>query len=178
MRATGIVRRIDDLGRVVIPKEIRRTMRIREGEPLEIYTDKDGEVIFKKYSPLGEISTLSSKYAEALNKAAGIPVAVCDRDTVVAVAGVSGRDILEKPISDSVSSVLEKRQSYTSAEAGNGIELTENGNGKVSYLTPIIAEGDVIGGIMLLAREGFIPDESERKMINTGALFLSKQLEL
>ncbi|MGI6715683.1 MAG: stage V sporulation T C-terminal domain-containing protein [Eubacteriales bacterium] len=178
MRATGIVRRIDDLGRVVIPKEIRRTMRIREGEPLEIYTDKDGEVIFKKYSPLGEISTFSAKYAEALNKAAGIPVAVCDRDTVVAVAGVSGRELVEKPISDSISAMLEKRQSYNSPEAGSGIELTENGAGKVSYLTPIISDGDVIGGIMLLARDGYVPDDSERKMINAGALFLSKQLEL
>ncbi|MDD4124128.1 MAG: stage V sporulation T C-terminal domain-containing protein [Eubacteriales bacterium] len=178
MRATGIVRRIDDLGRVVIPKEIRRTMRIREGEPLEIYTDKDGEVIFKKYSPLGEISTFSAKYADALNKAAGIPVAVCDRDTVVAVAGINGREYLEKPISGSISSALEKRQSFTAAEAGTGIELTEHGTGRVSYLTPIISDGDVIGGIMLLAREGCTPDESERKMINTGALFLSKQLEL
>jgi AbrB family transcriptional regulator (stage V sporulation protein T) len=178
MRATGIVRRIDDLGRVVIPKEIRRTMRIREGEPLEIFTDKDGEVIFKKYSPLGEITNFSAKYAEALNKAAGIPVAVCDRDSVVAVAGISGKEYLEKPISVSISSVLEKRQTFTAAEAGTGIELIDNGTGRVSYLSPIISDGDVIGGIMLLAREGRSPDESERKMINTGALFLSKQLEV
>ncbi|MFA6729585.1 MAG: stage V sporulation T C-terminal domain-containing protein [Eubacteriales bacterium] len=180
MRATGIVRRIDDLGRVVIPKEIRRTMRIREGEPLEIFTDKDGEVIFKKYSPLGEISSFSAKYAEALNKAAGIPVAICDRDSVVAVAGVSSsnKEYLEKPISISVSSVLEKRQPFTATEAGSGIELTDAGLGRVSYLAPIISDGDIIGGVMLLAREGYTPDESEQKMINTGALFLSKQLEM
>ena len=88
MKATGIVRRIDDLGRVVIPKEIRRTMRIREGDPLEIYTDNDGEVIFKKYSPIGELSAFASKYAEVLSKIGGYPVVVCDRDHVISVAGV------------------------------------------------------------------------------------------
>lgn len=71
MKATGIVRRIDDLGRVVIPKEIRRTMRIREGDPLEIYTDNDGEVIFKKYSPIGELSGFAGIYAEVLHKTGG-----------------------------------------------------------------------------------------------------------
>ncbi len=113
-----------------------------------------------------------------MNKAAGIPVAVCDRDTVVAVAGANSKEYLEKQISGSVTTALEKRQPFTAAEAGAGIELTDSGMGRVSYLSPIISDGDVIGGIMLLAREGYMPDESERKMINTGALFLSKQLEL
>ena len=94
MKATGIVRRIDDLGRVVIPKEIRRTMRIREGDPLEIYTDTDGQVIFKKYSPMGELSEFAVQICDALHKTTGEIAAVCDRDTVIAVAGGGKRELL------------------------------------------------------------------------------------
>ena len=100
MKATGIVRRIDDLGRVVIPKEIRRTMRIREGDPLEIYTDRDGEVIFKKYSPIGEMASFASQYVETLNKVCTMSVVVTDRDMIIACAGVSKKEYLEKPVSD------------------------------------------------------------------------------
>ena len=89
MRATGIVRRIDDLGRVVIPKEIRRTMRIREGDPLEIYTDREGEVIFKKYSPIGEMNSFAAQYAEALHRTADMCVVITDRDAVIAVSGAA-----------------------------------------------------------------------------------------
>lgn len=180
MRATGIVRRIDDLGRVVIPKEIRRTMRIREGEPLEIFTNKDGEVIFKKYSPIGEVGDFTGQYAEAVNKSSGIPVAICDNDTVIAVAGVPKKDLLEKPISTALFDVIEKRQSY-SASSGNSVplEVTENGSGTVSFLSPIVAEGNVIGAVMSLQKEnGSSPDDAEKKLISTGAMFLSSQLEL
>lgn len=95
MKATGIVRRIDDLGRIVIPKEIRRTMRIREGDPLEIYTSPEGEVIFKKYSPVGEISSAASQYADVLSKVGGCPAVICDRDHVIAVSGMSKKEIIE-----------------------------------------------------------------------------------
>ena len=95
MKATGIVRRIDDLGRVVIPKEIRRTMRIREGDPLEIYTDTDGQVIFKKYSPMGELSEFAAQICDALHKTTGGIAAVCDRDAVIAVAGGGKRELLD-----------------------------------------------------------------------------------
>ncbi len=99
MKATGIVRRIDDLGRVVIPKEIRRTMRIREGDPLEIFTDNDGEVIFKKYSPIGELSSFAGQYGEVLFKTGGYPVIICDRDHVISVAGVSKKELIERRVS-------------------------------------------------------------------------------
>jgi AbrB family transcriptional regulator, stage V sporulation protein T len=89
MKATGIVRRIDDLGRVVIPKEIRRTLRIREGDPLEIFVDRDGEVILKKYSPISELGDFAKEYAEALYDSLGNPILICDRDTYIAVAGSS-----------------------------------------------------------------------------------------
>ena len=97
MKATGIVRRIDDLGRVVIPKEIRRTQLIRVGDPLEIFVSGAGEVIFKKYSPIGELSAFATSYAEVLYKAAGASVAIADRDRVVAAAGAA-RDAVERSL--------------------------------------------------------------------------------
>ena len=113
MKATGIVRRIDDLGRVVIPKEIRRTMRIREGDPLEIYTARDGEVIFKKYSPMGELETFAGELAEALSRTAGFSCAICDRDAVIAVAGGAKKDLAEKTISNDLESLMEQRHTNT-----------------------------------------------------------------
>ena len=107
MKATGIVRRIDDLGRVVIPKEIRRTMRIREGDPLEIYTDREGEVIFKKYSPIGELTTFASQYADTLYKTCNLEVLICDRDAVIAVAGVSKKEYMDKPLSSELDEIMQ-----------------------------------------------------------------------
>ncbi len=115
MKATGIVRRIDDLGRVVIPKEIRRTLRIREGDPLEIFTDAQGGVIFRKYSPVGELSTFAAEYAEVLHHTANLPTIVCDRDHVVAVAGVSKKEYLERRITPELEEYLKSRHSFISA---------------------------------------------------------------
>ncbi|MBQ4648983.1 MAG: AbrB/MazE/SpoVT family DNA-binding domain-containing protein [Clostridia bacterium] len=180
MKATGIVRRIDDLGRVVIPKEIRRTMRIREGEPLEIFTDKDGEVIFKKYSPIGEVGTFTGQFADAINKACGIPVAICDNDTVVAVSGVPKKDLLEKPISQTLYETMGRRQSYSATPDGTfSLEVAENSGSHVSFMSPIVAEGNVIGAVMSLQKQnGQSPDEAEKKLISTGAMFLSSQMEV
>ena len=99
MKATGIVRRIDDLGRVVIPKEIRRTMRIREGDPLEIFTDREGGVIFKKYSQMGDISDFAGQLCDTISRVAGLPAVITDRDSCIAVAGVPRRELLDKPVS-------------------------------------------------------------------------------
>ncbi|HAN20305.1 MAG: stage V sporulation protein T [Clostridiales bacterium GWF2_36_10] len=179
MKATGIVRRIDDLGRIVIPKEIRRSLRIREGEPLEIFTDKEGGVVFKKYSPIGEVGEFTMQYAEAINKSSGIPVAICDLDNIIAVAGVSKKDYLEKPISSQMSNLLERRQIYTSTSNVDELSITEDSEGRVSYLSPIISEGSVVGAVMALkSSEKPLSDETDKKLINTGALFLSKQLEV
>ena len=117
MKATGIVRRIDDLGRVVIPKEISRTLRIREGDPLEIYTATDGEVIFKKYSPVGELSVFASQYAEVLSRVSGLPVIICDKDHVIAASGVSKRELLERRVSPVLENYMESRKSYTATQA-------------------------------------------------------------
>ena len=136
MKATGIVRRIDDLGRVVIPKEIRRTMRIREGDPLEIFTDRDGEVIFKKYSPIGELLGFAMQYAETLYKTSNHPVVVCDRDTVVAFAGVPKKECSEKKISADVESVMESRQMYC-RKNGSREFCVIDGNEKICYTNRI-----------------------------------------
>ena len=179
MKATGIVRRIDDLGRIVIPKEIRRTMRIREGDPLEIYTDTEGEVIFKKYSPIGELSDFAGQYAEVLFKTAGTPVLVCDRDHVVAVSGLPKKEILERRISPALEEMIEQRKPYV-FERGSGrrFQPVEGVERCASVQYPIVAAGDVCGSIMFLASEdGEEPSEAEEKLIQTAAGFLGKQME-
>ena len=182
MRATGIVRRIDDLGRVVIPKEIRRTMHIREGEPLEIFTDKEGGVIFKKYSPIGEVSEFTMQYAEAINKTSGLPVAICDMDNVIAAAGVPKRELLSQPITGQLAQLLEKRKSFFASESGDEIPVTEMAEDHISYLSPIVSEGNVIGAVMSLKRKDAAPEapraDAEKQLIDTGAAFLSRQMEI
>ena len=177
MKATGIVRRIDDLGRVVIPKEIRRSLRIHEGEALEIFTNNEGGVVFQKYSPIGEVSQFTMQYAEAIHKSAGIPVAICDLDNVVAAAGVSRKDYLEHPISPSIADILDTRRPYSGSSA-SPIPVTEGGAEHLSFLSPIVSEGSVIGAVMSLSKEPRVPDEAEKKVIGTGAAFLSSQMAI
>ena len=176
MKATGIVRRIDDLGRVVIPKEIRRTMRIREGDPLEIYTDREGEVIFKKYSPIGELSAFASQYAEAMYKTCGLSVIICDRDAVIACAGVPKKEYLEKNISEELERVMSGRNLYVAED--DGVSATHDGGSYyVGCAMPIVNEGDVIGCVAALHTGGGESGEVEQKLISTAASFLGKQME-
>ena len=180
MKATGIVRRIDDLGRVVIPKEIRRTMRIREGDPLEIYTDHEGEVIFKKYSPIGELVSFAAQYAETLHKTCSMAVVICDRDAVIASAGVPKREYSDRKISSELEEVIEKRALYTHKEGSAHIRVTEDGAHYISCAMPIITEGDIIGCVASLATDSVdshATEDTEVKLIQTAAHFLSKQLE-
>ena len=114
MKATGIVRRIDELGRVVIPKEIRRTQRIRRGDPLEIFTTGDGEVIFKKYSPMGEVNTLAAQLAEVLSRQFALTAFVCDRDRILAVSGSGRRELADRSISQPLEKLMEARKPYQS----------------------------------------------------------------
>lgn len=177
MKATGIVRRIDDLGRVVIPKEIRRTLRIREGDPLEIFVDRDGEVILKKYSPISELSDFAKEYAEALYDSLGNPVLICDRDTYIAVAGGSKKDYLNKNISELVEKTMEDRSS-TLVNQQSAVSLVEGNEEPVSAYTigPIIANGDPIGGVIIFSKEGSLGDV-EQKAVETAAGFLARQME-
>jgi len=178
MKATGIVRRIDDLGRVVIPKEIRRTMRIREGDPLEIYTDNDGEVIFKKYSPIGELSSFASQYAEVLGKIGGYPVVVCDRDHVISVAGIPKKELLERRVSPQLEEVMEQRRSFAVTGDGRKMQPVEGVDRFALVQAPIIAAGDVCGSLMFLAGDNPSPaTDTEIKLIQVGAAFLGRQME-
>ena len=180
MKATGIVRRIDDLGRVVIPKEIRRTMRIREGDPLEIFTDRDGEVIFKKYSPIGELTAFAGQYAETLHKTCELSVVICDRDSVVACAGVSKKEYSEKRLSDGLERVMDKRNLYIHRHGDDKVIVaSEGGSHYVACAMPIISEGDIVGCVASLAPidTDHAPESTEQKLIQTAAGFLGRQLE-
>ena len=183
MKATGIVRRIDDLGRVVIPKEIRRTMRIREGDPLEIYTDREGEVIFKKYSPIGELASFAAEYAETLYKTCSLSVVICDRDTVIASAGVPKKEYADKTLSTELEKIIEGRALYTWREGQEMLPvIAEGGSHHVRCAMPILSEGDIVGCVVSLMSEG--KDERkmptadvESKLIQTAAGFLGRQME-
>lgn len=185
MKATGIVRRIDDLGRVVIPKEIRRTMRIREGDPLEIYTDREGEVIFKKYSPIGELTAFAAQYAETLHRTCGLIVVICDRDSVVACSGVSKKEYLDKPLSEEMGKLMEGRSLYLHPMEKEWFSVTgDEGDYRVHCAMPILSEGDVLGCVVSLknpnepeGRNSQPELDVETKLILTAAGFLGRQLE-
>lgn len=179
MKATGIVRRIDDLGRVVIPKEIRRTLRIREGDPLEIFVDRDGEVILKKYSPIGELGDFSSEYADSLFESLQKITLICDRDTVIAVSGASKKEYMEKPISTMIENVMENRRSQVEVNPTEVELIRDNPERVQSYVVaPIIAGGDPIGAVILLSKEeGNNIGDIGVKMAETAAAFLGKQME-
>ena len=181
MKATGIVRRIDDLGRVVIPKEIRRTLRIREGDPLEIFTDREGEIILKKYSPIGELSTFSKQYAESLAQTTGLLAAVCDMDQIVAASGTGKKELADKYISKQLEKVLGERNNLAAAcRDKKYVKIVSDQEETYSYqvISPIICEGDVIGGVILLAKdEKQECSEAEQKLAACAADFLGRQME-
>ena len=178
MKATGIVRRIDDLGRVVIPKEIRRTMRIRDGDPLEIYTEKEGEVIFKKYSPIGELGEFAGQMCETIGKSSGLNAAIADRDAVIAVCGVPKRELMDKRISRELELIMEGRQIYR-RNAGEERVFVSDGDEKyaVDIAAPILSEGDVMGCVLFFGNGENAPGDVEYKLAQMAAGFLGKQME-
>ena len=179
MKATGIVRRIDDLGRVVIPKEIRRTMRIREGDPLEIFTERDGEVIFKKYSPIGELSAFAGEYAETLARTSGHAVCITDKDAVIAVSGASKKEFQEKRVSPEVEELIQEKVSFThqTGEEHSPALLDGTTNHPVGLMIPIVADGDGIGSVIFVKpNDTMVAGESELKLAQVAAGFLGKQI--
>ena len=181
MKATGIVRRIDDLGRVVIPKEIRRTLRIREGDPLEIFVDREGEVILKKYSPIGELGDFAKEYADSLFESTGHIACIGDRDVIIAVAGASKKEYLNTPLGPAAEQAMEDRKTIqTSGEASILKDPEGDDKGKITsqVIAPIISEGDPIGVVILMSKD---PNtkmaELENKLVETAAGFLAKQME-
>ncbi len=178
MKATGIVRRIDDLGRVVIPKEIRRTMRIREGDPLEIYTDNDGEVIFKKYSPIGELSDFAGQFADVMARSCELPVLICDRDHCVAAAGISKKEVLERRISPHLEEIMESRRSVAVHKGDIGkVPPLEGLDIRMVVAIPIIAAGDVAGAVTLVTDGEAVANDTDFKMCQIASAFLGKQME-
>lgn len=179
MKATGIVRRVDSLGRVVIPKEIRHTLRIKEGAPLEIYTDKDGALTFRKYSPLGELPDFAAHICESIRANTGAIAAVCDRDTILAVSGAPKRELQDRPLSRALEQRMEQRQTYHH-QPGEPLLYPIDGYEKhhVAICAPIVSQGDLMGCVLLLAEPNADPlGETERKLAGTVAEFLGKQLE-
>ncbi len=185
MKATGVVRRIDDLGRIVIPKEIRRTLRIKEGDPLEIFTDREGQVILKKYSPIGELSEFATGYAETLSKTTGHIACITDKDSIIAVSGGSKKEFLEQSLSPELEKIMENKEIYTSKENNElAIPITQNENSKdrkynSQVIYPIISDGDVIGSVILLSKEQNTKmGDMELKVVQSAAGFLSSQMDI
>ncbi len=181
MKATGIVRRIDDLGRVVIPKEIRRTLRIKEGAPLEIFTDREGEIILKKYSPIGELGTFAKEYAEALAQASGNAVCITDHDQVIAVSGGMKKDTIGKPISPQLEqAIMARDQVLSNADDKTYIPILQEEPQELlpQVICPVLCEGDAIGAVILLGKD---PKKhfgnSEQLLAKCAALFMGRQME-
>ena len=181
MKATGIVRRIDELGRVVIPKEIRRTLRIRESDPLEIFTDREGEIILKKYSPIGELSVFAQQYAESLAQTSGCLACVCDMDQIIAAAGNGKKDFQEQFISQQVQRILQGRSFVTASVGERAFVPIINGQAEEyvsEMIAPIMCEGDVVGGVILLSKDAKKKlTDAEQKISACAAAFLGKQME-
>lgn len=179
MKATGIVRRIDDLGRVVIPKEIRRTMRIREGDPLEIYTSRDGEVIFKKYSLLGGVEDFAGHLCETMSRSTGCICAVTDRDTILTVTGGGKRELTGKRISPELEQVLESRRIYQFTGEGQALPVSDSADKLVATVAaPILAEGDLLGLVLFISPTPAVPTgDAEYKLAQTIAAFLGRHME-
>lgn len=177
MKATGIVRRIDDLGRVVIPKEIRRTLRIREGDPLEIFVDREGEVILKKYSPINELGHFATEYAEALFDSVQQPILITDRDEVIALAGISRSEYLNKNIGIPIEEIISDRKLIVQSDV-HSLEIVHGKEVSLSSycISPIIANGDPIGSVIVFSKEDSL-GEAEQKVVETAANFLAKQME-
>ncbi len=179
MKATGIVRRVDDLGRIVIPKEIRRTLKIREGDPLEIYTEKDGGVIFRKYSPMGELQDFAAQICEAIGTNTGHVAAVCDRDSIIALSGAPKRELMDKPNSPELDKLMESRRNYRYVAGDTKLRAAE-GSDKyhLGVAAPILSQGDLMGAVVLLMPENGTPlNESDQTLAQTVAGFLGKQME-
>ena len=181
MKATGIVRRIDELGRIVIPKEIRKTLRIREGDPMEIYTDVEGGITLRKYSPLGDLTQFAMQYAEALAKATGHIVCIADRDQIIAIAGTRKKDMLGKSVSKELEKAVNDRVNIVAKKGDKKFVNLIDMEGEYvnQVICPIIAEGDVIGAVAVLDNENnSVLGECELKLASCAAMFFRKQIEL
>lgn len=181
MKATGIVRRIDELGRVVIPKEIRRTLRIKEGDPLEIFTDRD-ELMLKKYSPIATLERFSKATARSLNDLSGKIALICDTDGVLHAYGEGKKDLDGKALSSTMDKLLKERRSYVASacEGGDILPLTspEEEGITAQIIVPIVSNGDCLGAVVILSKEeGAKMDVSDINLARLTADILANQFE-
>ena len=178
MKATGIVRRIDDLGRVVIPKEIRRTMRIREGDPLEIFTTRDGEVIFKKYSLIGGLEDFAAQFRDTLARSSDFTAVITDRDSVIATSGPGKRELIGRALSPELEQLMEGRSIYQRSKGDAAVPVCEGSDHLLTATAaPILCQGDVLGLVLFAAGVDQYPGESEYKLAQTVAAFLGRHME-
>ncbi len=179
MKATGIVRRIDDLGRIVIPKEIRRTMRIREGDPMEIFTSREGEILLKKYSPVGELGEFAGAIAESMAQTIGELVCITDRDYVVAAAGTGKKEMEGKLLDSQLQGAIDNRVNVSLTGEKNEFVKIIQGDGKDyegQVIATILSHGDCIGAVVILMKK----KEQEAfllQLAKTVAGFLGKHME-
>ncbi len=181
MKATGIVRKIDDLGRIVIPKEIRKGLKIRVGDPLEIYVEKNGEIILKKYSPMGDLLIISEQFADTLFSTSGFAVCITDTDTITAVSGCPKKDYLDKEINENILKIMDDRLVWTTKDDAT-IKIIK-GEGPTKYasqlIAPIISDGDLIGSVILFSLDHAKKvTEVELKLVQSATIFLAKQMDL
>ena len=177
MKATGIVRRIDELGRVVIPKEIRRTMKIREGDPLEIFTDHGGELILKKYSPAKEITDFAEKLAVSVSESAGLPVIVTDRDTVIAVSGTAQKEYLNTAVSDKLEKIMEARIPVLLKDKSVvPVNDRDTGGYYAQAAAPILAGGDICGCVIVLSKDKTEFGDAELMLAKAAAAITGTQI--
>lgn len=180
MKATGVVRRIDDLGRIVVPKEIRKTLRIREGDPMEIYTGKEGEVILKKYSPMADLTQFAQQYVEAVSKSLNVPVAVSDRDSIIAAYGLPKKQLIGKYIHRDLEEVIQDRKAVIAQKGEDRyvriIGDDEDYEGEI--VQTIICQGDAIGAVIVISKDAErLLGEIEMKTAMIAATFLGRQME-
>ena len=180
MKATGIVRRIDELGRIVIPKEIRRTMRIREMDSIEIYTAGDGEIILKKYTPMGEMITFAKDYAESLAKITGNIICITDKENIVAASGNGKKNLENSSVSKGLlAAMIERRNIFASRSDKEYVPIIEKDGGSYSQeiISPIIADGDILGTVIMLGKDVSRKfTSSDERIVAIAADFMGRHL--
>lgn len=183
VRPTGIVRRIDELGRIVVPKELRRTLRIREGDSVEIYVDENANIVLKKYSPVGQLKTMSRDMAEALAESSGLVALVCDKDLVLASAGAGAPDLTDRSIGGAVEKSMNERQVLLVHFSGGGesssiVDKSADGFVIVSAaIAPIVVEGEAVGAVVVgtTSNKSTVGD-LEESLVVAAAGYFSRQV--